>query len=149
MEQIVRVKEIHADGSALVMHMRQSACSGDCHKCSGCGAQAETIFLKAENPIGAEVGDMVIIRSESGPVLRAAAVLYMVPMVLFFLGYLMGTLWWNAGALAGGAAFGIGIGLAVVYDRKVVRKEKTGYTITGFAGESLLKLNDKGDNELD
>ena len=149
MEQTVRVKEVYNDGNALVVHMRQSACSGDCHKCSGCGAQAETILLKAENPIGAEVGDLVTIRSESGPVLRAAAVLYVVPMVLFFLGYLMGAIWWNAGALAGGIAFGIGIGLAVVYDRKVVKKEKTGYTITGFAGESLLKLKDKGDNEVD
>lgn len=149
MEQTVRVKEVYEDGSALVMHLRQSACSGDCHKCSGCGAQAETIFLKAENPIGAEAGDVVIIRSESGPVLRAAAMLYMVPMVLFFMGYLLGAILWNMGALTGGIAFVIGICLAVLYDRKVVKKENTGYTITGFAGESLLKLKDKGDNELD
>ena len=69
-------------------------------------------------------------------------------VVLFFLGYLLGALAWGRGALAGCLAFVIGICLAVVYDRKVVRKEKTGYTITGFAGETLLKLNKKGDNEL-
>ena len=149
MEQTVRVKETYNDGTALVMHLRQSACSGDCHKCSGCGAAAETIFLKAENPIGAEAGDCVSIRSESGPVLKAAAVMYMAPVGLFFLGYLLGALTWDRGALTGCLAFAVGICLAVVYDRKVVRKEKTGYTITGFAGESLLKLTKKGDNELD
>lgn len=149
MEQTVRVKETYDDGTALVMHLRQSACSGDCHKCSGCGASSETIFLKAENPIGAAAGEVVTIRSESGPVLRAAAVLYMVPMVLFFLGYLVGAAVWDRGALAGCLAFVIGICLAVVYDRKVVKKENTGYTIIGFAGDSLLKPRKKGDNELD
>ncbi|MBQ7801842.1 MAG: SoxR reducing system RseC family protein [Oscillospiraceae bacterium] len=149
MEQTVRVKETYDDGTALVMHLRQSACSGDCHKCSGCGAAAETIFLKAENPIGAKAGQTVTIRSESAPVLKAAAVMYMAPVALFFLGYLLGALAWDRGAMAGCLAFVIGICLAVVYDRRVVRKEKTGYTITGFAGDSLLKPTEKGDNELD
>ena len=139
MEQLVRVKKVHADGSATVLHMRQSACSGDCHKCSGCGAAQEAIILEAANPIGAEAGDFVIIESATGPVLKAAAMLYMVPMVLFFIGYLAGAMLWQRGGLVGCLAFLLGIGLAVVYDRKVVKKQNTGYTITGFAGESLLK----------
>ncbi|MBO4938718.1 MAG: SoxR reducing system RseC family protein [Oscillospiraceae bacterium] len=149
MEQTVRVKRTYDDGTAQVMHLRQSACSGDCHKCSGCGAAQETIFLKAENPIGAEAGDVVTIRSESGPVLKAAAVMYVVPMVLFFLGYSLGALLWGRGGLAGCLAFVAGICLAVLYDRKVVGKEKTQYTIIGFTGGSLLKSGKKGDNELD
>ncbi|MBO5129259.1 MAG: SoxR reducing system RseC family protein [Oscillospiraceae bacterium] len=132
MEQNVRVKEVYDDGTALVMHLRQSACSGDCHKCSGCGAAKETILLKAINPIGAKPGDTVCIRSESGPVLKAAAMMYMVPMVLFFLGYVLGAVLWDRGTLEGCLAFVIGIVLAVVYDRKVVKKENTCYTITGF-----------------
>lgn len=139
MEQLVRVKQTHSDGTATVVHMRQSACSGDCHKCSGCGAQAETILLKADNPIGARAGDLVKIESATGPVLKAAAMLYVVPMVLFFLGYLVGFLLWGKGALVGCLAFVLGICLAVVYDRLVARKQDNGYTITGFAGESLLK----------
>lgn len=148
MEQIVRVKYTHDDGTATVSHMRQSACSGDCHKCSGCGAASEQILLKADNPIGAEKGDFVKIESASGPVLKAAAMLYVVPMVLFFAGYLIGMILWNLGALMGILAFVIGIASAVLYDRRVVKKEKTVYTITGFAGESLLKHTKKGDNEF-
>ena len=148
MEQIVRVKSLTPNGKAQVLHIRESACSGDCHKCSGCGAAKEAIVLEADNPIGAAVGDFVKISSESGPVLRAAAVLYMMPLLLFFLGYFLGSLAWGSGGLAGGLAFVLGIALAVVYDRRVAAKNKTVYTITGFAGKTL-ESRIKGDNDLD
>lgn len=138
MQQLVRVKEIYEDGTATVMHVRQSACSGDCHKCSGCGAAQETILLKAQNPIGAKRGDLVTLESATGPVLKAAAVLYLIPMVLFFLGYLAGDALWETGALVGCMGFVGGIILAVVYDRKIGKTDKTGYTITGFVEKSFL-----------
>ena len=148
MEQIVRVKRVHSDGTATVVHVRQSACSGDCHKCSGCGAATEQIQLEAINEIGAQPGEFVKIESASAPVLKAAAVMYMVPLLLFFLGYLIGMIVWNRGGLSGCLAFVIGIGSAVYYDRRVLKKENTRYTITAFAGESLLKHTNKGDNEF-
>ena len=134
MKQLVRVRKVHEDGTATVIHIRESACSGDCHKCSGCGAAKEAILLEAKNPIGAKVGDLVTVESETGPVLKAAAVMYMVPMVLFFTGYAVGAALWNRGALVGCLSFLAAIGLAVLYDRKVVKKQNNGYTITGFAG---------------
>ena len=133
MQQLVRVRQTHEDGTATVIHIRESACSGDCHKCSGCGAAKEAILLEAKNLIGAKPGDLVTIESESGPVLKAAAVMYLLPMVLFFGGYALGTALWQMGGLVGGLAFLASIGLAVVYDRKVVRKQNTGYTIIRFA----------------
>lgn len=138
MQQLVRVKETYEDGTAMVVHVRQSACSGDCHKCSGCGAAQETILLKAQNPIGAQRGDLVTLESATGPVLKAAAVLYLIPMVLFFLGYLVGDTLWKMGALLGCLGFVAGIVLAVVYDRKLNKTDKTGYTITGFVEKSFL-----------
>lgn len=134
MQQLVRVRQVHADGSATVIHVRESACSGDCHKCSGCGAAKEAILLDAKNPIGAKPGDLVTIESETGPVLKAAMVMYMLPMVLFFAGYALGAVW-QQGPLVGCLAFVASIGLAVIYDRKVVKKQNLGYTITGFAGK--------------
>ena len=138
MEQLVRVRETFDDGTAMGIHVRESACSGDCHKCSGCGAAKETVLLKAKNPIGARRGDLVKLESETGPVLKAAAVLYMIPMLLFFAGYFVGDLLWQRGALTGCLAFVAGIGLAVAYDRKIGKTENNEYTITGFVEKSYL-----------
>lgn len=149
MEQIVRVREVFDDGSATVIRVRESACSGDCHKCSGCGAAQQTVVFRAVNAIGARPGQVVTIKSDSGPVLAAAAVLYMIPLLLFFAGYILGALLWQQGALTGCAAFVLGIVLAAVYDRKVARKKETVYTITGFASQDVLGSQIKGDNDLD
>lgn len=135
MEQRVRVQKCNADGTAQVLRLRESACSGDCHKCSGCGAVQQSMLLTARNPVGAKPGDLVVIQSASGPVLAGAAVLYMVPLVLFFLGYFLGARLWGKGGLAGCIAFCLGIALAAVYDRKVTRKQNTEYTITGYWNE--------------
>ncbi len=139
MEQLVRVKKAHNDGTATVLLVRESACSGDCHKCSGCGAAKETMLFEAANPIGARTGDIVKVESATGPVMKAAMVLYVIPLVLFFLGYYLGTLPGDFGALGGCLGFVLGIALVVLYDRKVVQKSNLGYTITAFAGDSLIQ----------
>lgn len=149
MEQLVRVKEAFDDGTAVVVHVRESACSGDCHKCSGCGAAKETILLKAENPIGAVRGDLVKLESATGPVLKAAAVLYMLPILLFFVGYFAGYVLFGHGALVGCLAFVASITLVVLYDRKIGETGETGYTITEFVERSFLNTGKKGDNDID
>ena len=146
MEQLVRVKEAYPDGTAMVIHVRESACSGDCHKCSGCGAAKEAVLFTADNPIGAGRGDLVKVESDSGTVLKAAVVLYVLPLVLFFLGYYLGTLAGNFGALAGCLGFVLGVVIIVLYDRKVVRKKNIGYTITAYAGDSILEAMRKEDH---
>ena len=137
MTQLVKIRKLNPDGTAQAVLIRQSACSGDCHKCSGCGAAQETLVLDVQNPIGAKPGDLVNIESESAPVLAAAAVMYMLPMVLFFTGYFVGHALWQRGALVGCLAFAVGIVLAVRYDRKLSKTDKTVYTITGFAEKSF------------
>ena len=139
MEQLVRVKETYEDGTAQVVHIRESACSGDCHKCSGCGAAKEAVIFTAANPIGASRGDLVKVESETGPVLKAAVVLYVIPLVLFFVGYYLGTLPGNFGTLGGCVGFLLGVVLVIAYDRKVVRKANIGYTITAYAADALLQ----------
>ena len=148
MEQIVRIREVYDNGTAQVICIRESACSGDCHKCSGCGAAKEAIVLTADNPICASAGDLVMLRSETAPVLKAAVVLYMMPLVLFFAGYALAAALNISGALCGSLAFALSIVLIVLYDRRMAKKDKTIYTITGYAGEHLLKSRKKGDNDL-
>lgn len=148
MEQVVRIRKCNPDGTAEVIHVRQSACSGDCHKCSGCGAAQETLILTVQNPIGAEPGALVNVHAASGPVLLAAAVMYLIPMVLFFVGYLAGHVAWQHGGLVGCLGFLVGIALSVLYDRLVLRKKKTSYSITGYA-QMPPNYWEKGDNDCD
>ena len=143
MEQLVRVREVYDDGTAQVICIRESACSGDCHKCSGCGAAKEAILLTAVNPIGAASGDFVNLHSETGPVLKAALVLYMMPLALFFMGFAVGTAMGWSGGLSGCLAFVLSIVLIVVYDRRMAKKN-TIYTITGFAADGLRQAKKRG-----
>ena len=146
MEQLVRVKQTFDNGTAEVIHVRESACSGDCHKCSGCGAAKEAVIFTADNPIGARRGDLVKVESDTGPVLKAATVLYMMPLVLFFAGYAIGAAMNISGAMCGCLAFVLSIALIVLYDRKVLKKANLGYTITAFAGDALLQSMRKEDH---
>ena len=147
MEQIVRVKEVHDDGTATVFLQRESACSGDCHKCSGCGAAKEVMFVEARNPIGAGRGDLVVLESRTGPVMKAVGVFYVLPLILFFGGYLLGS-FVELGGLFGCLGFAGAIALSVLYDRKIAKKEEV-LTITGYAGDHLLKSVKKGDHNID
>lgn len=131
MEQTVRVRNIHTDGTAEVVLIRQSACSGDCHKCAGCGAAEETVVFTAKNPINAKPGDLVKVETATGAVLGAAAVTYLLPLVLFLAGYIAGLLLWGVGIWMGLGAFVLSVGFSVAYDRMMAKK-KTEYTITGF-----------------
>ena len=72
--------------------------------------------------------------------------LYMLPLVLFFLGYYLGTLMGNFGAAMGGLGFVLGIVIIVIYDRKVVGKKNIGYTITAFAGDAILEAMRREDH---
>ena len=148
MEQLVRVKETHSDGTATVLVVRESACSGDCHKCSGCGAAKETILFQANNPIGARRGDLVKVTSDTAPVLKAAAVMYMLPLLLFFGGYALGAALNISGGICGGIAFALSIVLIVRYDRRMQKSEQNIYTITALAGESALRAREKGEHDL-
>ncbi len=139
MEQLVVVRETYPDGTAQVVHTRLSACSGDCHKCSGCGAAKEVMLLKADNPIGAQPGSLVKIQSQSAPVLKAAAVLYILPLVLFFLGYGLGAAVNLSPGWLGFGGFALGIVLVVLYDRHLAEKDKTVYTITELVEQPRKK----------
>ena len=133
MEQTVKVRNTLGNGMAEVIRIRESACSGDCHKCSGCGAQSETMVLTVHNPIGAKAGDMVVIESATGPVLKAAAMLYILPVVLFLLGYLVGENLWALGPVFGILGIVLGLVLVKLYDRHLQKKKDPIYTITGYA----------------
>lgn len=142
MEQTVLVRELLPDGTASVVRVRESACSGDCHKCSGCGAARETIVLRAKNDIGAQVGDVVRLESASSPVLKAAAVLYVLPLLAFFAGYIVGENLWGRGILVSLLAFALGMLPVRLVDRSLAKKMQ--YTITAFVSKSTENERNRG-----
>jgi positive regulator of sigma E activity len=132
MEQTVTVRRLLPEGMAEVVRVRESACSGECHKCAGCGASSQTMIFTAHNPIGASVGDKVIVESDTATVLRGAVLLYVVPLVTFLVGYILGESVWEMGLLWGIVGFVLGMLPIKLYDRHLAKKG-TVYTIKGYA----------------
>ncbi|MCD8211446.1 MAG: SoxR reducing system RseC family protein [Oscillospiraceae bacterium] len=113
MTQIATVKKLLEEKKAEITVVRQSACSHDCSTCGGCGPTESTkVDAVADNLVGARPGDTVRVESDSGKVLGLAAVFYLIPLVLFFVGYFVAQalglsegLCLLAGVLLGAASF--------------------------------------------
>ena len=75
----------------------------------------------------------MVIESATGPVLKAAAMLYILPVVLFLAGYLAGEHLWSKGPLVGICGIILGLVLVKLYDRHLQRKKDPIYTITRYA----------------
>jgi sigma-E factor negative regulatory protein RseC len=88
MQQNAIVKELLPNDVARLQIQRQTACGHDCSKCGGCGEMyTAPIFVEVKNSIHAEVGDLVTVEGSSKNVLGLAAIVYVIPFVLFFLFY--------------------------------------------------------------
>ena len=124
MEQQAKVIRIVSDTVAKVAVNRKSACSGDCHTCHGCPHPDEIVMVDADNFVGAQKGDDVVIRSDTGRVLKLAAMLYLMPMVLFFLGYFLTPGGEGARLSVGGVAFVVGILICVYVSRSMKKNNK-------------------------
>ena len=135
MKQTVRVTAIPENGIAEVFLERQSACSGDCHRCGGCGAVRETLFVLAEDPIGVSVGDQVVVETSTGTVLKAAVLVYLLPVIFFFAGYFAGAALRFFPGLSGASAAVLGILPAIFLNRRMERKKTQTFRIVSYAQE--------------
>lgn len=87
MEQTGLITKIIDEKTARVSVTRQSACGSDCAGCkAGCSSK-QIITVIAENKVFAVPGDTVTIASRTKAVLGIAALVYLVPVILFFVGY--------------------------------------------------------------
>lgn len=132
MTQIATVEKILPTGLAEVSVPRKSACGHDCEECAGCVVSGAAVRAFARNPIGARPGDKVVIESSTKKLFSMMLVVYMLPLLLFLLGYFC-----SAGISGEGAryviaisAFCLGIVPAVCYDRSVKKSGSMTYTIT-------------------
>jgi positive regulator of sigma E activity len=83
-------------------------------------AAHERVTVTAENLVGAKPGDKVVIEAASRSVFSAVALVYVLPVVLFFGGYFAGEVW-NAGTLFGAVGFFLGLAVAVLVSRHQTR----------------------------
>lgn len=138
MIQTAKVTRVLDNGTAEVAVKRQSACGHDCSKCGGGCSElmvSSTVAVVAANPVRAMPGDMVRVESSTSGILKAAVVVYLVPFLLFFLGYFLCSAM-HAGsgvsAAVGGIGFAVGVVLAILLDRQVTRNRSITFCITAI-----------------
>lgn len=91
MTQDAVVTRLLPDNMAEVAVARTTACGGSCGSCESCIFQGEIKTL-ARNRIGAKPGQRVVIESRSSKIFGAAALVYIMPIALFILGYVLASL---------------------------------------------------------
>lgn len=129
-----KVVKLLADDMVRVEVMRQSACGRDCRTCAGGCAAAETqlLYVEAKNETGAKLGDYVVLEGESRKVLGMAALTYMLPLALFFVGFVVLSLFGVAEGMAiagGGVGFLLGILAAIFYSRRMKKRQEKPFRI--------------------
>ena len=132
MTQIATVEKKLEPGFVEISVPRKSACGHDCEECAGCGVSGASVRATAENHVGAAVGDKVVVEGSTKKVLGIVGLVYMVPIVLFLLGYFaVGALFSSEAVRTTLAVLGfvLGLVLAVCYDRHLRKQGGLTYTI--------------------
>ena len=86
MTQDAIVTKLLPNHTAEVVVTRGSACGSNCGSCESCIFQSELKAI-AKNRIDAKPGQKVLIESKNAAVLSAALMVYIMPLVLFLVGY--------------------------------------------------------------
>lgn len=110
-------------GKATVQFERHSACD----KCHMCAVTKDTMKVEVtiDNTLGANVGDFVEVEMGERYVLTAAAIVYVIPLVLIGIGIGLGTLINElAQVLMGLGGLVVGFVIAILLDKLVIRKKK-------------------------
>ena len=132
MTQIATVEEILSGGYATISVPRKSACGHDCEECAGCGVFGSAVRAIADNPVHAQPGQKVVVESSSKRLFGVILLVYMLPVLLFFIGYFATWFIGSEGLRYAIAIFAFFLGVlpAIVYDRHIKRQGGLTFTIT-------------------
>jgi len=89
-----------------------------CEECSAkiiCKPKDDKNIVRADNSLGAEVGDNVRIEIKGKSILSASFMLYGVPLILLLIGIFLGTIIFSGYKLQELYSVVLGIGLIIVY----------------------------------
>ena len=138
MTQNAIVEKLTEDGGALIRVYQKSACGHDCSECAGvCGAK-RSITVRAGNPLQARPGSVVTVETGTGRLLRAMALVYLMPLAALLLGCFLGFFLGGsetAQAMAGLGGLLLGCGAAVAVNRFIRRDRPLEYTIINIEEE--------------
>ncbi len=132
MLQTAIVIAISDNSIAQVSVKRASACGHDCTSCGACGIMDKPLIVEVENSIGAKLGDTVEIESESKKILYLASVVYLLPLLMFFVLYLLFFSFTKSDILSlliGGVGFVLGIVFAIITNHREINKKTVEYKI--------------------
>lgn len=127
------VKSVLPGNKVLLKVLRDSSC-GDCATCGGCAASGKELTVEAENRIGAKPGDRVRIETSDKNAVLPLLTVFLLPVLLFFAGYALGTAVSGIPALFGAAGALCAVGAALLLNRLYRKKEL--YTVTGFSEDA-------------
>lgn len=112
---------IRCSKDRAVVKLREHISCGGCGRCGGIlgGSDIGDKFVEVLNPIGAKVGQNVVVGSEPRRVILIAFMLYMVPLFALIAGTAGGPFLYRAlGYTGSGELFGLALGfvlMAIVY----------------------------------
>ncbi|MBI3141083.1 MAG: SoxR reducing system RseC family protein [Rhodocyclales bacterium] len=133
-EQEAIVARVEGDQAYIEVGGQGSGC-GRCHEAGGCQSGLLTQLFRPgprhfriDNRIGAEPGERVVVRVAEGATLRAALLVYLIPVLFLVAGAFAGTALGGGSASADGAALlgallGLGAGALVSF---ALRKGRPG-----------------------
>lgn len=124
------VTKLLAHDMAEVAVTRMTACGGNCGSCESCMLQSEVKAL-AKNLVSARPGQRVMIESRTSAVFGAIFLVYVMPLVLFLLGYAVAfVLGAREGVCILCSFFGLGLGaLILVLTQRGRKKSAISYDI--------------------
>lgn len=129
------VRKILDHNIAEIEVVRQTACGHDCSKCGAMCNEKQIVTAKAINKIGAKPGDQVQIEGDNKQIYKVSAIVYIMPLVLFFVFYaIAAAISHNSTvtAISGGVGFVIGILYAVFYSKRLANKNEVNFVIVNF-----------------
>lgn len=133
------------DHKAVVNIKRKSAC-GQCKACEMGRSDVKEINIVAKNDIGAQVDDNVNIIMDTPDVLKAAIIVYLIPLVALVSGVALGTFiakikglpsdW--TGIITGLLFLGVSYIYVRTQDKKLAETKKYEPIITEILGKNIL-----------
>lgn len=132
MTQDAVVTKVFPNGMAEVVVARGTACGSNCGNCESCVFQNE-IKAYAKNSVNAKPGEKVVIESLSSRIFGAVFIVYIVPLLVFVLGYAIAAacgLSEGLSILCSFAVFCVAVAVMVVHQRRSKRRNPIKFEIT-------------------